>query len=224
MSRRSFVLTPELMLQAYRTGLFPMAETRDSTKLYWLDPEMRGILPLADFHVPRRLWRTVLSGRFTVTANHDFAAVIAACAEATTMRPESWINTEIARIFIALHGLGHAHSIEVWQDGVLCGGLYGAALGGAFFGESMFSRATDASKLALVHLIARLRLSGFTLLDTQFVTEHLQQFGAMEIPRELYRGKLEEACLVEAVFDAAPAAAILQNYFAVMRAEERGHD
>jgi leucyl/phenylalanyl-tRNA--protein transferase len=190
MSRRTFEITPELMLRAYRAGLFPMAETRRGERLYWLDPELRGILPLDGFHLPRRLRRTVLSDGFAVTADRDFPGVIAGCAAAAPGREDTWINAEIERLFGDLHRLGHAHSVESWQDGELVGGLYGVVLGGVFFGESMFSRARDASKVALVHLVARLRLGGFRLLDTQFVTNHLSQFGAREIPRDQYKSLL----------------------------------
>ena len=165
-------LTTDLMLRAYGIGLFPMAESRDGAKLHWLDPERRGILPLDRFHLPKRLARTVLSNRFEVSADRDFAGTIAGCATTMEGRDDTWINPQIERLFIELHELGHAHSIECRLDGELSGGLYGVAIGGAFFGESMFSFVTDASKVALVHLIARLRLGGFRLLDTQFVTEH----------------------------------------------------
>ena len=193
MSSRRFVLTPELMLRAYRAGLFPMAETRGSTRLYWLDPEQRGILPLDGFHVPRRLGRVVRSARFAIGVDTDVASVIAGCAREGPGRHDTWINGDIERNFESLARLGHAHSVEARLDGALVGGLYGVAIGGAFFGESMFSTATDASKVALVHLVALLRASGFTLLDTQFVTAHLERFGAIEIPREVYRGRLAAA-------------------------------
>ncbi len=194
MSRQQMEITPDLLLRAYRAGLFPMAETRDDFRLYWLDPELRGVLPLDRFHLPRRLRRTVLSDRYRVTTDADFAAVIAACAEAGPRRAETWINPTIERLFIALHEAGHGHSVECWDEaGTLVGGLYGLAIGGAFFGESMFSRARDASKVALVHLVARLRLGGFTLLATHFVTSHATQFGATEVLREVYRGILTEA-------------------------------
>jgi leucyl/phenylalanyl-tRNA--protein transferase len=208
MSRRSFEVTPELMLRAYSIGIFPMAETRDSDRLYWLDPERRGILPLDGFHLPRRLYRTVLSGAYSVTVDRDFAAVIAGCAAPKPGREETWINPEIERLFTALHRMGHAHSVETWQDGVLVGGLYGVSLGGAFYGESMFSRARDASKVALVHLVARLRLGGYALLDTQFVTAHLAQFGTVEISRYVYKTRLAEALTVHARWhaDIDPAA------------------
>ena len=183
MSRRAFHVTPELMLRAYSIGLFPMAETRDSDRLFWLDPEQRGILPLDTFHVPRRLLRTILSGPYQVAVDTDFPATIAGCAEHRPGRDETWINDEIETLFTALAGAGYAHSVETRQDGQLVGGLYGVALGSVFYGESMFSRARDASKVALAHLVARLRLGGFSLLDTQWTTSHLAQFGGVEIPR-----------------------------------------
>ena len=209
MSRRHFEVTPELMLRAYRAGLFPMAETRRGDRLYWLDPEQRGVLPLETFHLPRRLLRTTLSGEFTVTADGAFARVIAGCAEAAEGREDTWINRDIEQLFTALHRAGHAHSIETYQHGMLVGGLYGVALGAAFFGESMFSRVRDASKVALVHLVARLRLGGFLLLDTQFVTAHLAQFGAREIPRTRYKLLLDRATATPARWLAVPDQAAL---------------
>jgi leucyl/phenylalanyl-tRNA--protein transferase len=209
-------LTTDLLLQAYRTGLFPMAERRDSPELYWLDPEQRGILPLDGFHLSKRLRRTVRSGPYRVTADQAFEAVIAGCAGSAAGREESWINPEIARLFTALHRLGHAHSVECWAGNALVGGLYGLALGQAFFGESMFSRARDASKVALVHLVARLRLGGFTLLDTQFTTEHLAQFGAHEIPRARYRRQLAQAVDGQARWLAAPEPDDLDGVIAAM--------
>jgi leucyl/phenylalanyl-tRNA--protein transferase len=193
MSRRSFEITPELMLRAYRAGLFPMAETRRGERLYWLDPELRGVMLPESFHIPRRLVRTALSGKFEVVTDVDFPAVIRACAAARPGREETWINAEIERLFIELHRQGHAHSMESRLAGELVGGLYGVAIGGVFFGESMFSTATDASKVALVHLLARLRLGGYRLLDTQFVTSHLMQFGAKEISRDEYKTLLSRA-------------------------------
>lgn len=193
MSRRSFEITPDLMLRAYRAGLFPMAETRRGDRLYWLDPEARGILPLDGFHLPRRLRRTALADEFDVTVDQDFPGVIAGCAAPAPGREDTWINPEIERLFTELHRMGSAHSVEARQGGQLVGGLYGVALGGVFFGESMFSRARDASKVALVHLVARLRLGRFRLLDTQFVTAHLSQFGAVEIPRDAYKMLLADA-------------------------------
>jgi leucyl/phenylalanyl-tRNA---protein transferase len=193
-------LTPEILLRAYAEGLFPMAERRDDPLLYWVSPEKRGIIPLDAFHVPRRLARTVRTGPFTVTADRAFAEVMMACAAPAPGRPESWINNEILRLYSALHAGGHAHSIECWQDGTLAGGLYGVRLGAAFFGESMFSRRRDASKVALVHLVAGLKRGGFTLLDTQFITAHLARFGAIEIPRERYLLKLQDALNREALW------------------------
>ncbi len=205
MSRRSLDITPELMLRAYRLGQFPMAETRRGERLYWLDPERRGILPLERFHAPRRLLRTVLSDRFVVTADQDFAAAIAACAAPAPGREDTWINPQIEALFTTLHRMGLAHSVECRQDGALVGGLYGVALGAVFFGESMFSRVRDASKVALVHLVARLRLGGYRLLDTQFVTTHLAQFGAVEIARADYKFRLAAAVDAPARWEAAPA-------------------
>lgn len=210
MSRRSFQVTPELMLRAYRAGLFPMAETRSGDRLYWLDPERRGVLPLEAFHCPRRLRRTVLAGTFAVSSDQDFAATLAGCAAAAPGREDTWINSEIERLFGELHRQGHAHSVECRQDGRLVGGLYGVALGGAFFGESMFSTARDASKVALVHLVARLRLGGYTLLDTQFVTGHLEQFGAVELPRDDYKARLEAALRLPVEWEVTPDAGGLE--------------
>ena len=214
MSRRHFDVTPDLMLRAYRAGLFPMAETRRGDRLYWLDPEQRGILPLDGFHLPRRLRRTVSNAAFTVTADQDFASVIALCAAPAEGREDTWINRDIERLFTALYARGSAHSIEVRLDGTLVGGLYGVVLGGAFFGESMFSLARDASKVALVHLVARLRLGGFVLLDTQFVTSHLIQFGALEVAREAYKQMLDAATRVPARWIAEPEPAALTQEFA----------
>ncbi len=220
MSRRSVEITPETMLKAYRLGLFPMAETRTAQRLYWLDPEERGILPLDAFHVPRTLRRTLRqgerAGHLEITADRDFAAVIAGCAAAGTGREDTWINPDIERLFTTLAAQGHAHSVETWASGELVGGLYGVAIGGAFFGESMFSRTDDASKVALVHLVARLRLGGFRLLDTQFVTSHLARFGAVEIPRERYKTLLRDAVGTEAKWIAAPERALLDAAIAAM--------
>ena len=200
MSRRNVEITTELMLRAYRHGLFPMAETRRGERLYWLDPERRGILPLDRFHVPRRLARTVLSDAFTVTVDQDFAGTIAGCATAAPGREDTWINPQIERLFGELHQQGHAHSVESRVEGHLVGGLYGVAIGGVFFGESMFSFVRDASKVALVHLMVRLRLGGFELLDTQFVTSHLSQFGAEELLRDEYKARLAQALTAPAKF------------------------
>jgi leucyl/phenylalanyl-tRNA--protein transferase len=192
-------LTPEILLRAYAEGLFPMAERRGDPTLYWVSPEKRGVIPLDSFHVPHRLARTVRSGRFAVTADQAFREVMLACAAPAPGREETWINNEILRLYAGLHGSGHAHSIECWQDGELVGGLYGVRLGAAFFGESMFSRVRDASKVALVHLVAGLRRGSFVLLDTQFITAHLARFGAVEIPREQYLLKLADALNREAI-------------------------
>jgi leucyl/phenylalanyl-tRNA--protein transferase len=203
-------ITPDLMLRAYRHGLFPMAETRRGERLFWLDPEKRGVLPLDRFHLPRRLRRTALSGSFEIAVDRDFPATIAGCAAAMPGREDTWINAQIERLFGELHRMGYAHSVECRQAGVLVGGLYGVAIGGVFFGESMFSFVTDASKVALVHLVARLRLGGFRLLDTQFVTAHLSQFGAKEIPREAYRTQLTAALETPAQFLVDPDVAVLE--------------
>lgn len=186
-------LTSDLLLRAYASGIFPMARSRDENRLYWIDPERRGILPLDALHIPRSLRKTLRNGPFEIRCDTAFETVMRACGEATADRPDTWINDEIVRLFVELFELGLAHSVEVWQDGELVGGLYGLALGGAFFGESMFSRRTDASKVALVHLVARLRHGGFRLLDTQFVTDHLKQFGTREIPRAEYQERLADA-------------------------------
>ena len=193
-------LTPELILRAYAAGIFPMAETRDTKHVFWVDPKRRGVLPLADFHVPRRLRRTVQNGPFDVTCNMDFAKVVTMCAEATKGRADTWINSSIESAVNELHNMGFAHSVECRQNGELVGGLYGISLGAAFFGESMFSCARDASKVALVHLVARLSLGGYRLLDTQFTTDHLTQFGAIEIPARDYLIELEDALKYKAVF------------------------
>ncbi len=193
-------LSPGLILRAYALGIFPMARHRDDPVVQWVAPSYRGVLPFEDFRVPRRLRRTVRQNRFQVRCNTVFDRVIRACAAPAGDRPETWINRDIERTYVALHGLGHAHSVECWQDGRLVGGLYGVSLGAAFFGESMFSRVADASKVALVHLVARLRLGGFTLLDTQFVTDHLRRFGAVEIPAASYLVRLDRAIRQSADF------------------------
>ena len=196
-------LTPDILLRAYAAGLFPMAERRDDPELYWVSPERRGIFPLDAFHIPKRLARTVRSDHFEVTADTAFADVMRACAAPGPGRDQSWINDEILRLYTALHASGHAHSLECRREGRLVGGLYGVQLGGAFFGESMFTLETDASKVALVHLVARLRLGGFKLLDAQFLTAHLARFGAVEIPREAYLVKLGEAIAALAYWPAS---------------------
>jgi len=193
-------ITPQVLLKAYACGIFPMAESAEDPGLYWIEPEARGIIPLNRFHVPKRLARTVRSDVFDVHVDRDFAAVIAACAEAAPDRAKTWINGRIRRLYTELFELGHCHTVECWQDGKLVGGLYGVRLGAAFFGESMFSRARDASKVALVHLVARLKRGGFRLLDTQFTTEHLTQFGAVDVDRRQYQHLLEKAIEAEANF------------------------
>ena len=197
-------ITPEVLLKAYACGIFPMAERADDPALYWIEPEQRGIIPLVGFHVPARLARTVRADRFAVVANRDFDAVIEGCAEPQTGRQRTWINDRIRHLYGKLHDRRHCHSIEVYDGAELVGGLYGVSLGRAFFGESMFHRARDASKVALVHLVARLRAGGFKLLDTQFVTDHLKTFGATEIPRRQYHKELEAALVGEADFGALP--------------------
>lgn len=193
-------ITPEILLKAYAAGIFPMAESADDEAIFWIDPEERGVIPLDGFHVPRRLRRTVRSRRFTVRVDTAFPAVLDACGEATPDRPSTWINDRIRSLYTGLFEMGHCHSVECWRDGSLVGGLYGVSLGAAFFGESMFSRETDASKVALVHLVARLVTGGFTLLDTQFVTDHLSRFGAIEISRDDYQAQLAQALSREADF------------------------
>jgi leucyl/phenylalanyl-tRNA--protein transferase len=197
-------ITPEILLTAYRLGVFPMAETHDDPTIHWINPKRRGIIPLDRFHVARRLARTMRSGRFSITADRAFAEVIRACAEPTETRPSTWLNRELIDLYIELHHRGHAHSIETWQDGALVGGLYGVSIGGAFFGESMFSRTTDASKVALVDLVSRLRQGGYVLLDTQFVTSHLTTFGAIEIPQAEYHKRLHHALTLDARFPKDP--------------------
>lgn len=197
-------LTPELLLRTYSAGIFPMAENAGDPTVFWVDPETRGILPLDRFHVPRSLRRTLKRRPFEVRVDCAFGAVVAACAKAQKGRPTTWINAEIQNLYKGLADLGHAHSVECWKDGELVGGLYGVTLGGAFFGESMFSIARDASKVALCHLVARLRRGGFTLLDTQFATAHLARFGVIEIPRDAFRKKLEAALAIQCSFYLGP--------------------
>ena len=186
-------ITPEVLLKAYACGIFPMAESADDPTLFWVEPEMRGVIPLDGFRIASRLARTVRSDVFTITVNTAFKAVISGCAAPQPGRNDTWINRRIRDLYVGLHGIGHAHSVEAWEGDRLVGGLYGVSLGRAFFGESMFHRARDASKVALVHLVARLIAGGFELLDTQYVTEHLRSFGAVEIPRRRYRAMLDRA-------------------------------
>lgn len=204
-------LDPDLLLRAYRLGAFPMADSVDADDVFWVEPKKRGIIPLNGFHCPRSLAKTVRQDRFTVTVDTDFGGVMRACAAAAPDREDSWINGTILDAYAALHARGNAHSVECWHDGALVGGLYGVKLGAAFFGESMFSRVRDASKVALVHLVARLRVGGFRLLDTQFLTSHLAGFGAVEVPRAAYRVQLEGALAGAGDFfalDALPATTV----------------
>lgn len=203
-------LTPELLLKAYSIGVFPMAESRHDPELHWIDPEVRGILPLGEFHVPRRLKRTIRKHVFELTCNTAFHEVVVACAEPRSGRSDTWINPVIENLTTQLHDMGFAHSIEARIGGELMGGLYGIALGGCFFGESMFSRARDSSKVALANLVMRLRRGRYQLLDTQFSTAHLNRFGVVNISRSEYRRRLTAAVSVQAKF---PTALIPQDEF-----------
>src|ERR671912_819780 len=186
-------ITPEILLRAYAAGIFPMAEDADDPALFWVEPRERGVLPLDGFRISRRLARTVRTDKFEIRIDRDFDAVIEGCAGATARRDKTWINERIRRLYGDLFDRGHCHTVEAYREGRLVGALYGVRLGAAFFGESMFHRERDASKVALVHLAARLRAGRFRLLDTQFVTEHLSQFGAVELPRHAYKRLLREA-------------------------------
>jgi leucyl/phenylalanyl-tRNA--protein transferase len=197
-------ITPQVLLKAYACGIFPMAESAEDPALYWIEPEQRGIIPLEGLHVPGRLARTVRSDRYTIYVNRDFDAVIDGCAEPGRGRARTWINARIRSLYGKLHDAGHCHSIETYDGDTLVGGLYGVSLGRVFFGESMFHTARDASKVALVHLVARLRAGGYKLLDTQFVTDHLRTFGAVEVSRRQYHKLLEAALAGEADFGALP--------------------
>nr|WP_099558801.1 leucyl/phenylalanyl-tRNA--protein transferase [Hartmannibacter diazotrophicus] len=189
-----------MLLKAYACGIFPMAESAEDPSLFWIEPEERGVLPLDSFHLPKRLARTVRADHFQVRIDSDFKGVIDGCAAPAPGRQTTWINDRIRALYASLFEAGHAHTVESWREGKLVGGLYGVSLGGAFFGESMFSRETDASKVALVHLVARLRAGGYRLLDTQFVTSHLARFGAIEIRRSAYRKRLGDALTTEGDF------------------------
>lgn len=192
-SQSTLTLDPDLLLRAYTVGVFPMADSRDAKSVYWVEPKTRAILPLGGFHLSKSLRKTLLSDRYETTANRDFAGIVRLCAESVANRPDTWINGQIETAVKVLHAHGHAHSIETWREGQLVGGLYGISLGRAFFGESMVSRATDASKVALAHLVARLRVGGFALLDCQFMTDHLASMGAVEISRSAYMALLDPA-------------------------------
>jgi len=193
-------LTPGLVLRAYAAGIFPMAEGRDDPELFWVDPEMRGIIPLSGFHVSRSLARRVRRGAYRATLNSDFAGVMDACAD----RENTWINATIRALYLDLHRAGHAHSLEIYEGDVLCGGVYGVSLGAAFFGESMFSLRTDGSKRALLHLVDHLGRCGFRLFDTQFLTDHLASLGAVEISRAAYHLALADALAHDADITALP--------------------
>jgi leucyl/phenylalanyl-tRNA---protein transferase len=195
-------ITPQVLLKAYAAGVFPMAENAEDNTLYWVEPEFRGVLPLDGFHVPHSLRKTVRQRIFTIRTDAAFSEVIAGCAERTPARSSTWINRRITALYTQLHKMGFCHSVEAWQEDRLCGGLYGVRIGAAFFGESMFSRKTDASKVALVHLVARLNKGGFRLLDAQFINDHLKRFGAVEVTRRKYQQMLETALSAEADFHA----------------------
>jgi leucyl/phenylalanyl-tRNA--protein transferase len=212
------LLSADDLIACYQRGVFPMAESRDEDGLFLVDPEWRCIIPISQFHMPRRLARTLRAGRFTFTADADFAAVLDLCAAPAPGREDTWINPEIRALYMELHQRGLAHSVEARIDGRLVGGLYGVALGGAFFGESMFSRATDASKAALVHAVARLKFGGYALLDAQFVTEHLQQFGAQTLPRRVFHALLGAALSAKADFFALPEGATTSDLIEIIRA------
>ncbi|MBW8302018.1 MAG: leucyl/phenylalanyl-tRNA--protein transferase, partial [Hydrogenophaga sp.] len=186
-------ITPELLLRAYSIGLFPMSDAADDPEIFWVEPEMRGILPLDAFHISKSLAKAVRKKPFDIRFDTAFDAVVEKCAEEAEDRPSTWINDTIKELYGALHKLGHAHSVEAWEGDALVGGLYGVSLGSAFFGESMFSRRTNASKICLVHLVERLKMRGFTLLDTQFTTEHLKTFGAIDVPKQDYLKLLDRA-------------------------------
>lgn len=198
-------ITPQILLRAYASGIFPMAEDANDSSLYWVEPEERGILPLSGFHVPRSLAKSVRRGGFEIRIDTAFEKVMRACAKTTETRPSTWINERIISLYCQLHKMGCGHSVESWHNGKLVGGLYGIRIGAAFFGESMFSTRTDASKVALVHLVARLKAGGFALLDAQFQNDHLEQFGLATIPRDTYQLMLAPALGVDADFDAFTA-------------------
>ncbi len=193
LSAEQVKLTPEIVLRAYAAGIFPMAESCDDPDIFWVDPDMRGILPLDGLHISKSLKKKIRQNKFEIRCNTSFDTVVRKCAEFSEDRHETWINSEIIRLYSKLFYKGHVHTVECWRDGKLVGGLYGVALKGAFFGESMFSREPDASKVALVHLVARLKYAGYVLLDTQFVTDHLISLGAIEVPRTEYHTLLDKA-------------------------------
>lgn len=186
-------ITVDMLLRAYSIGLFPMAEAADDPELFWVEPDLRGIIPLDNFHVSKSLAKAIRKRPFDIRFDTAFGAVMAGCAEEAPDRPNTWINETIRKLYIELHEIGQAHSVEAWDGDTLVGGLYGVSLGAAFFGESMFSRRTNASKICLVHLVGRLRNSGFILLDTQFTTDHLKTFGAIDVPKDEYSKMLDRA-------------------------------
>ncbi len=186
-------ITPELLLRAYSIGLFPMADSADDPELFWVEPDVRGVIPLDGFHVSRSLAKVIRQKPFDIRFDTAFDAVVAACAQAAPDRPSTWINAKIKSLYGTLHRMGHAHSVEAWEGDQLVGGLYGVSLGAAFFGESMFSRRTNASKICLVHLVERLKANSFRLLDTQFTTDHLKTFGAIDVPKIDYEDMLANA-------------------------------
>lgn len=209
-------ITPQVLLKAYACGIFPMAESADDPALYWIEPQTRGVLPLDAIHVPRRLARTIRSERFEIRVDSDFDGVLTGCAASRAGRRSTWINDRIRKLYRALFDQGHCHTVEVWLDGRLVGGLYGVALGSAFFGESMFSTERDASKVALVYLAARLIYGRFTLLDTQFVTDHLRQFGTVELDKEAFHDALDRAVDDVADFGALPQTTTTDDVLALV--------
>lgn len=215
-------ITPQVLLKAYACGIFPMAESADDPALYWIEPQSRGILPLGDVHVPRRLARTIRSGVFEVRVDSNFNGVIDGCAASKPGRRSTWINGRIRQLYGALFRQGHCHTVEAWRDGRLVGGLYGVSLGQAFFGESMFSTERDASKVALVYLAARLAHGGYTLLDTQFVTDHLRQFGTVELDKGEFQAQLETAVAGKADFLALPDDTTADQILAIVRSAGGG--
>jgi len=217
-----YVITAETLLRAYAAGVFPMAETRESNDLFWVDPEERGIFPLNGFKFSKSLYKTVRQNKFEIRVDQNFNAVMEKCAESTQDRPDTWMNEDVFLLYNELFEMGCAHCIECWQNDELVGGLYGVSLGAAFFGESMFSRRSNASKVALAHLIARLRLSGYCLLDTQFVTDHLASLGAIEVPRRTYHLLLDEALqVVTAAFYSDPTEEELSSELEAMFLQSR---
>ena len=211
------LVTADLLLRAYEAGIFPMAESADDPGLYWIEPKERGIIPLNAFHLPKSLAKTIRSGRFTIAINRDFDAVIAGCAAEAPDRRQTWINQRIRTLYGELYDRGFVHTIEVYRGAALAGGLYGVSLGGAFFGESMFHKERDASKVALAYLIARLKIGGYALLDTQFVTPHLAQFGAVAVRRTRYRQMLIRALQVQGDFFALSEATGAEDILALLK-------